>query len=207
MRIVCISDTHGQHAAIRLPEGDLLIHAGDFTPDGQLADTARFMQWLDGQPFPHKVLISGNHDFLAEREPGLFRSLLPAGCIYLENEGAEIAGLRIWGSPITPWFHDWAFNRQPGPDIRRYWQAIPEGLDLLITHGPPYGIRDLNLEGSLAGCRDLNHELWRARPRAHVFGHIHEAYGITQVEEIRFINASQLDHRYQLANPPIVIDL
>jgi Icc-related predicted phosphoesterase len=207
MKIVCISDTHGQHERFELPPGDMLLHAGDFTAMGTLRQVRQFTTWLAKQPYRHKVFIAGNHDFLAERNPALFRSLIPLPCHYLENEGIEIEGIQIWGSPITPWFFDWAFNRQRGKEIRSYWEAIPPETDLLVTHGPPYGIRDLNLHGTLTGCEDLNQRIWEVAPRAHVFGHIHEAYGISEVNQIRFINAACLDVSYQPVHQPIVIEI
>lgn len=206
MKLVCLSDTHGLHAQIEVPPGDILLHAGDFSSLGTLAQVQQFLTWLADQPHRHKVFIAGNHDFLAERQPGLFRALLPDNCRYLENEAAEVAGLRIWGSPITPWFFDWAFNRQRGADIRRYWDQIPDEVDVLLTHGPPYGIRDLNLHGTLTGCEDLNRRVWEVAPRLHVFGHIHEAYGVTEANGTRFVNAASLDVQYQAVHPPIVVE-
>lgn len=207
MKIVCISDTHDQHDRISLPDGDMLLHAGDFSSMGTFQQVTQFLDWFGQQPHRHKVFIAGNHDFLAEREPGLFRSLIPAHCHYLENQGVNIEGLHLWGSPMTPWFFDWAFNRQRGEDIRRYWEAIPLETDLLITHGPPYGIRDLNLHGVLTGCEDLNQRIWEVAPRAHVFGHIHEGHGITEANDIRFVNSSCLDVSYQAVHQPIVIEV
>jgi Icc-related predicted phosphoesterase len=207
MKIVCISDTHGLHQQLQLPEGDVLLHAGDFTANGEIPQVQDFLAWFAAQPFRHKVFIAGNHDFLVERQPARFRSMIPEGCTYLENSGAYIGGIYIWGSPITPWFYDWAFNRQRGKDIRRYWHRIPFHTDILVTHGPPYGIRDLNLHGTLTGCRDLNYRVWEVAPRIHVFGHIHEAYGITEVNDIRFINAANLDVDYQVAHEPILVEV
>lgn len=131
--------------------------------------------------------------------------MLPDNCHYLENSGVEVAGLRIWGSPITPWFFDWAFNRQRGADIRRYWAQIPDQIDVLLTHGPPYGIRDLNWQGTLTGCEDLNQRVWEVAPKLHVFGHIHEAYGITEVNGTQFVNAANLNLQYQPVHAPVVV--
>lgn len=206
MRIVCLSDTHGLHRQIDLPAGDLLLHAGDFSQMGELAPVQDFLDWYAAQPHPHKVLIAGNHDFIVERDPGLFRSLIPPGLHYLENQGIELGGLQIWGSPITPWFFDWAFNRQRGAEIARYWHMIPDDTDILITHGPPYGIRDLTHQGEIVGCEALNHRVWEVQPAIHLFGHIHEGYGEAVVNGIRFINASCLNLAKQYVHPPIVVD-
>lgn len=206
MKIVCISDTHGEHQQLELPAGDLLIHAGDISNRGELWQVESFLQWFSAQPHKYKVFIAGNHDFLAERNPSLFRELIPANVIYLNDEATEIEGINIWGSPITPWFYDWAFNRRRGEEIRRYWEKIPVNTDLLITHGPVHGIHDLTFEGQAVGCEELNTKIWNINPRLHICGHIHEAYGLAVVNDITFVNASILDLRYQIAHPPVVID-
>jgi len=206
MRIVCISDTHGFHRQLDLPEGDLLIHAGDFSNTGEPEMIADFLDWFAGQAHAHKVFIAGNHDFLAEKEPETFRTMIPDSLIYLEDSAAEVAGLKLWGSPITPWFFDWAFNRQRGEEIAAYWAMIPEETDLLITHGPPFGLRDMNLHGQITGCEDLNRRVWEVNPRLHVFGHIHEGHGTVTANKVSFINASSIDVHYREKNPPIVYD-
>ncbi len=207
MRIVCISDTHGFHHQLELPDGDILIHAGDFSKQGTPEEIHSFLTWFNEQAFTHKIFIAGNHDFLAETDPIRFREMIPSGLIYLENDGIELEGQYFWGSPITPWFFDWAFNRHRGEEIQPYWEAIPPETSVLITHGPPYGIRDLNVQGQLTGCGDLNRRIWQVRPSLHLFGHIHEAYGITDIDGIRFVNAAMLDVDYQEFRQPIVLEL
>jgi Icc-related predicted phosphoesterase len=205
MRFVFISDTHLLHEQIALPPGDVLVHSGDFTMRGTAPEAALFLEWFDRQPHTHKVLVAGNHDFIAEREPEAFRAMLPDSIIYLENSSVEIGGLRLWGSPITPWFFDWAFNRHRGADIRPYWEAIPANTDIVITHGPPYGILDeVVRDPRPVGCRDLLHRLNVVRPRVHIFGHIHEGYGQLERDGTLFINAAAVDVRYKPVNAPIV---
>lgn len=206
MRIVCLSDTHGLHDQVKVPDGDLLLHAGDFSSRGEVHQVRAFLEWFADQPHRHKVFIAGNHDFLAERDPALFRSLVPSNCVYLEDEGVMIERKLIWGSPYTPWFYDWAFNCQRGLEIDQHWQQIWPGTDILLTHGPPYGIRDLTFHGELVGCADLNRHVWVQRPRLHVFGHIHEAYGLTEVNGIQFANASSVNLAYEMAHAPLVFD-
>jgi Icc-related predicted phosphoesterase len=205
MRFVFISDTHLLHEQIALPPGDVLVHAGDFTMRGTAPEAALFLEWFDRQPHTYKVLVAGNHDFIAEREPEAFRAMLPDSIIYLENSSIEIGGLHLWGSPITPWFFDWAFNRHRGADIRPYWETIPVNTDIVITHGPPYGILDeVVRDPRPVGCRDLLHRLEVVRPRVHVFGHIHEGYGQLERDGTLFINAASVDVRYKPVNAPIV---
>jgi Icc-related predicted phosphoesterase len=207
MKIVLISDSHGQHHSLELPAGDVLVHAGDFSRSGKPDQAKDFLRWLADQPFRHKIFVAGNHDFIAEQEPALFRSWVPDNCIYLEDQSIEVDGLRVWGSPITPWFFDWAFNRNRGADICRHWDFIPDGLDILVTHGPPAGILDVTARGEHVGCDDLRKRIEKARPKVSVFGHIHEAYGRTERDGISYFNASVLDLGYRMANPPFVIEI
>jgi predicted phosphodiesterase len=141
MRIVCLSDTHGTHERLTVPEGDLLVHAGDFTNLGRPAEIERFDRWLGTLPHPHKLVIAGNHDFLFERKPEKARALL-TNARYLQDEACEVNGLRLWGSPWQPWFHDWAFNLARGPELAAKWALVPERIDVLVTHGPPAAILD-----------------------------------------------------------------
>jgi Icc-related predicted phosphoesterase len=207
MKIVFISDTHGKHDELQLPKGDMLIHAGDVSPRGTLPQMQAFLDWFEKQPFKYKIFIAGNHDFIAERNPVLFESLIPTNCIYLKNSGIEIEGIYIWGSPITPWFYDWAFNRHRGKAIAPYWERIPENTDILVTHGPPFGILDETVTGFKVGCEELEKRLKDLNVKIHVFGHIHEAYGVKKVGETTFINASVLNINYKMCNQPVVQEI
>ena len=208
-KVVFISDTHNLHAKVRIPECDILVHSGDATGRGTLQEVSSFLFWLSQQPAKHKVFVAGNHDHLQERDPGLANMLLSEhpSITYLENSSAEVMGLKFWGSPWTPRFFDWAFNADPDKLIE-VWSQIPEGLDILVTHGPPFGILDETEEGNLIGCKILLHEVQtRVRPKYHVFGHDHEGYGTKVVGETTFINASSCNRKYQPVNPPIVMEI
>ena len=209
MPTICfISDTHNQHKRLQLPDTDILIHAGDVSGRGHEFEVMEFMEWYEAQPHPHKILIAGNHDFLAERNPKVWDGLIPGNVIYLRNEACEVLGLKIWGSPITPWFYDWAFNRRRGADIRRYWEKIPEDTDILVTHGPPKGFGEkVNRGGEHVGCEDLLEFVEMIRPKYHVFGHIHEGYGRDSNGDTVFVNASVLDVGYNLVNDPVVVEI
>lgn len=206
MRIVCLSDTHDLHHHLEVPEGDLLLHAGDATMMGTPAQIEAFDRWLGGLPHRHKIVIAGNHDWAFERTPAKARAMI-RHATYLEDELATVDGLRVWGSPWQPWFFDWAFNLQRGPEIAAKWALIPDGVDVLMTHGPPQGILDRTSRGDHAGCADLLAELRRVRPRLHVFGHIHEGYGMLERDGCCFVNASNCTERYRPEQPPIVVDL
>ncbi len=207
MRLVLISDTHGLHESLDLPEGDVLVHAGDLTGKGSADDAAEFIRWFAATPFEHKVFIAGNHDFLAEHEPDKFEALVPAGVHYLNDSAVTIEGVEFHGSPVTPWFYNWAFNRERGAEIKRFWDMIPLSTQVLITHGPPHKILDLTDDGENAGCEDLRQRVDEVKPALHVFGHIHEGHGETLVEGTRFVNACVLNTKYRLSYPPQVVDL
>jgi len=205
MRLVLISDTHDLHAQVRVPDGDILIHAGDLSMMGHLPDVSDFDAWLAGLPHRHKIVIAGNHDFCFERQAAEAEARL-THAHYLRDSGLTLEGIRFYGSPWQPWFFDWAFNLQRGPEIRAKWDLIPDGIDVLITHGPPAGHGDLTTLGDRAGCVDLLDALRRVKPRLHVFGHIHEGYGQTREGETFCINASTCDVKYAAVNAPIVLD-
>jgi len=218
MRIVCLSDTHNLHGRIAVPDGDVLVHAGDLTMRGTAEEIARFDSWLAAQPHREKIVVAGNHDFLFEREPERARQLLTAGT-YLCDSGLTVEGVRFWGSPWQPWFMDWAFNLPRGSALEARWRLIPEGTDVLVTHSPPHGILDevarlLSFEieaghgpDAHVGCEELRKAVERLRPRLHVFGHIHESYGRESRDGVAFVNASNCDRRYRPVNPPVVVDL
>jgi predicted phosphohydrolase len=208
VRIVCISDTHGQHAKLSVPDGDVLIHAGDFAAFGDTPiEIIDFNLWLGTLPHRHKVVIAGNHDWMFERHSGAARELL-TNAIYLENSGTELAGLKIWGSPVQPEFNNWAFNVARGAAIRRYWKMIPASTDVLITHGPPYGVLDTaHPTTAHLGCEELAEAVQKIRPRLHVFGHIHGGHGQQCSDGIQYANASVVDEAYRLVNAPQVIEI
>ena len=208
MKFVTISDTHGKHNRLILPSGDVLIHAGDICMKGDKSEVEDFLKWFEKQNFKYKILIAGNHDFYFERESAEnINSIIPEGIIYINDNYTTIGGFKIWGSPITPWFFNWAFNRHRGEPINRHWELIPVDTDIVITHGPVFGILDKTFQGSNAGCQDLLNKIQEIKPKIHVCGHIHEAYGTTEKFGVKFINASVLNANYQLTNSPIVFEL
>ena len=206
MRIVCISDTHEKHRQVQLPAGDILIHAGDLTWTGKPESTLDFIAWFKDQPFKHKIFICGNHDFYFEHTKNK-APFVRDGIYFLLNSGALIdQKIKIWGSPYTPEFMNWAFMGRPD-EMRDMWTGIPDGLDILITHGPPFGILDQTTGGDRAGCRELLKALEYKKPKLHIFGHIHEGYGISKHNGTTFINASLCNEDYNLVNKPVVVNI
>jgi Icc-related predicted phosphoesterase len=203
IKIDCISDTHNRHKHFTLPGGDILLHAGDATGQGRFQEIIPFLDWFADQDYSHLVLIPGNHDFGFEQDPSLYADECKKRNIVLLNDsGYDADGIKVWGSPITPWFHDWAFNRERGDEIRPHWDLIPDDTEILVTHGPPMLIRDWVRPGTPwedhVGCWDLGHviDTRLKKLKLHVFGHIHEARGYTYKNGKTYINASALDGMY-----------
>lgn len=186
MDITFISDTHGLHGRLKLNAGTILIHAGDVTEYGSEDEVADFLYWFSRQPFTYKIFIAGNHDLLLEAcTTSKRRKMISSDIIYLQNSGIEIEDLKVWGSPVTPYFLGMAFNARQGPEIKKYWNKIPADTDILITHGPPLGILDNGI-----GDEGLLLEVNKIRPAVHCFGHAHGQNGIRTINETTFINAS-----------------
>lgn len=205
MKIIAISDTHGQHKGLKLPDGDMIIHAGDISSRGREEQVMDFLEWFTTLDFKYKIFIAGNHDFFFEKESlEKIAGILPDNVIYLNDSGITIEGIKIWGSPITPWFHDWAFNRARGSEIKKHWDLIPSDTDIIITHGPVRGMHDKTITGANVGCEDLYKKVFEIKPRYHICGHIHEAYGDSEQQNTTFINASMMDEKYRIVNQPVI---
>jgi Icc-related predicted phosphoesterase len=200
---------------IETPPADLLIVGGDMTDTGAPSQLLWFKNWLAKQPQRHKVWIAGNHERGLEESPEWANKIAEeTGTVYLNDSSIVIEGFSIWGSPITPTFFNWAFMADRGAPIRKHWNKIPQGLDILVTHGPPFGCLDLTPRGIRAGCEELLDVIktMEQPPRVHIFGHIHGAYGRTmlrsdQGSEIAMINASVCDEGYQPSHAPTVFEL
>ena len=182
MKIFAISDTHGRHEQVQIPEGtDMLIHAGDFSNIKSASFNSNevnlFLIWLEQQPVKYKVIIAGNHDTSIESRLFTKKDFKDRGIIYLEHESIEIEGIKIFGSPYTPEYNNWAFNRSRNK-LGRIWDSIPDDTDILITHGPPKGIldsasRDKN-NHEHAGCSALLKRVLKIQPKIHIMGHLHD---------------------------------
>jgi len=218
MKIVCISDTHMLHEQIPIPDGDVLIHAGDFSRRGSRVDLDEFTSWLGSLPHKHKIMIAGNHDFCMEQPARwMLKVVSDLNITYLKDSSVTIDGKLFYGSPWQPEFHNWAFNLpRRGPELRDFWERIPDETDVLITHGPPYGVLDecpdytrRNANVSV-GCELLNKrtlDLETKNLKLHVFGHIHEGYGRIVRNKTTYVNASSCTSRYKAANESIVVEV
>lgn len=211
MKFCIISDTHDQHENIELEPADVLIHCGDLTFQGTVQSISLVNNWFGRMKEKYgykKIIITpGNHDWLFEKQPSLARTLMSNATVLI-NEGCIFEGVSFWGSPITPRFFNWAFNRDRGADINRYWQMIPEGTDVIITHGPPHGFGD-RTRRERVGCEYLIQRVEEIKPSLHCFGHIHGDYGRFKhyTLPITFINASICSEGYSPVNKPFVLGL
>ena len=223
LTIAAISDTHGGHGNVMLPDADVLIHTGDYCKYGHMSEVRDLAKWMGRLSHKHKVAIAGNHDKAVEERTAEAREIFKAaGVTLLINEGVTIEGVKFWGSPFTPTFFDWSFMLDRGPDIKKIWDQIPDDVDVLLTHGPPYGHGDLcppyhTQQRKVAGCMDLlikireiHQRSNQKHPKLHIFGHIHDGYGATQSDQfpgLTFINASTCTEAYKPTNPPILVEL
>ena len=223
MKLTFISDTHTRHGLIHpqdLPGGDILIHAGDIMNSGyNRNDILSFGEWFNSiKGYEDKIFIAGNHDRMFQNFPEEVRGYLKNYPLieYLEDEELVLYrdgpngdipedNIRIYGSPWQPWFYNWAFNLpRKGPGLMSKWEAIPDNIDILITHGPAFGSLD-TVEGrrkESLGCELLAERIKLIKPKIHICGHIHSGYGYEFKYGTHFFNASVLDEEYNYTQKP-----
>lgn len=201
MRILHISDTHGLHHKLSLPEADVLVHSGDFTFAGAESEAYDFMEWLIGLPYADKVFIAGNHDDCMLGADSI--SGLPDNVHYLCNSGATLCGISFYGVPLL-------MGDILSGDYDDMIGKVPDKTDILITHQPPFGILDSGERDRPVHYGDqLLLEMVNAvRPKLHLFGHNHNNYGTVSCGGTTFSNATMLDNNYELKPlRPILLDI
>lgn len=213
-KITFISDTHSQQNKITkdLPGGDLIICSGDVTNIGEIHDCEKFFKWFNElSNYNHKVFIAGNHDFCFENDLDLMKEILEkySDITYLHDSEISLTkdgeSILLYGSPWQPEFFNWAFNLpRNGEELKVLWDKIPENVDILITHGPPFGYLDM-INGQKVGCELLRERVDLIKPKINVFGHIHFSHGHYYNGHTHFFNASSLNERYRYANNPITV--
>lgn len=237
MRIICISDTHNHHSKMKYNLSDyinkndynVLIHAGDVSSMGYMYEVSEFINWFQNlKGFDTKIFVAGNHDFAFEQlnsphhegEYDWLKNLIyeenlsQSDCVYLEDSEFLITvsninrPIKFYGSPWQPAFRNWAFNLpRNGNELELKWNNIPEDVDILITHTPPYGIGDYTMKNERVGCELLKIRLENISPLIHVYGHIHEAYGVSISDKTIYVNACTCNKRYEPNNEPQIIDI
>jgi len=224
MKITLISDTHTKHkqCQLDLPGGDILIHAGDISSMGYKHEIREFCAWYNKlTTYDHKVFIAGNHDWGFQDNVEKTKEILDfyKDVHYLQDDLMCIGRnedafdydkmIKIWGSPWQPEFHNWAFNLpRQGEQLKHKWSLIPENTDILVTHGPAWGILDTTEwnRGLHLGCELLTERISQVKPKIHVCGHIHSGHGYYFDGTTHFFNASILGERYTYQHRPITFD-
>lgn len=215
MKIVVTSDIHGQIKNLSIPECDILLIAGDIGDYGkQIYKDANWLEydfnpWLKKQPAKHIVMTPGNHDVVFDYALSLVPKL---DCHVLIDKFIEVEGIKIYGSPWSREFYNWGFNL-PEDKLALAWEKIPEGLDFLLVHSPPYGIFDEtqhpHYPSNRIGSPSLLERIKKVRPKYVIFGHNHGQPGVMEEDGITFINATLLDDSRTgiITNPPTIINI
>ena len=199
MKILHLSDTHGRHRELTdMPPADVLVHSGDFTLAGGDMEALDFIEWLCDLPYKHKIFIAGNHD-----DNMLDASLegLPDDVHYLCDNSIVIDGITFYGAPMYVGFFGGELN-----GIEHY-ERIPDDVDVLITHRPPIGILDSTDNEIHYGSSLLLDRLTACKPKLHLFGHVHGAYGMTEWKGVTFSSAALLDGEYNICFPPRLLSM
>jgi len=240
MKIVCITDTHNKHKYLTskaygdlLPHGDLLCHCGDLTNLGKKGEVEDIFKWFESIVDRYTygiVFICGNHDKTFDPKFGDYQiddvngelpkikpywlkqmiNNLPGNIHYLENSDITINGLKIWGSPVSPWFHGdrWGFNKYRGDEIDEVWKQIPLDTDIIMTHTPvSYKLDYLPDQNEYLGCEQLRYRVKEIKPLVHMCGHIHPGRNVDYDENTTYVNACILDDGHNFVNKPIVIEV
>jgi Icc-related predicted phosphoesterase len=210
MRVITFSDIHGQQNKqltrwFNNNPGDLLIFAGDLQLNN-LDYGTEFVKWIHKLPYTNKILVFGNHDgnYICILDYIIKNSFTDV--IFLNNSSATIDGIKIFGSPHSVEYGSWWFMMKD-KELGNLWNKIPDDTDILVTHGPPFGILDYTYDGFTTGSKTLEKKVFELKQlKYHIFGHIHESYGIKRINNITFMNVSLLNEKYQLTNNPIIID-
>lgn len=211
MEITCISDTHGLHSKVNIHPTDILLYAGDAMTSGFDYDNLiSFLDWFSIQPAKHKIMIAGNHCRYIENNPDEFKDLLTnyPNIIYLEDDFTIVEGLKIYGTPHSKMFYNWAFNRNE-IEMVSLFDKIPNDIDVLLSHAPPYNVLDKLIDGRRVGEKTLSSKIYQLKNlKLHVFGHIHNSFGMIKPDEKHIsVNASQVNENYEIANFPIIINI
>ena len=180
MTILHISDTHGEHRSLQdLPHADVVVHSGDMTMNGSIEEIMDFLNWFCDLPYEHKIFIAGNHDTCLF---GANIDGLDENCHYLCNSSVDILRKTFYGVPM--FINDCSSGRQ-----KKFYEQIPDEVNVLITHAPPYGILDCDANINY-GSEELLKRVAIIEPQLHLFGHIHAANGVQSIGATKFSNAA-----------------
>ncbi|GAQ86213.1 hypothetical protein KFL_002760100 [Klebsormidium nitens] len=171
---VSVSDTHGVHGDVHVPDGDVLVHAGGFSRNGTVEQLRDFNDWLGAFPHRYKILVPGLADLGpgSESQPRLRELLSHANAILVDSTFVLPGGVVIYGAPAPPPGEE---DLGGGPSK---WDPIPLNIDVLVTQGPRYEPYDPSSIEGLVGSPKLAEAIERTRPRMVVFGHVQHSYGV-----------------------------
>ena len=229
-RVICVSDTHNRHRDLDIPSGDIFIHAGDITQSGTLPELEDFNEWLATLPHKHKIVIGGNHDEILCSD-SINKNSVFTNCTYLEFSSVSVYGWKIYGYPssiklfsnpdasyLSGFIYSFLDYLKPYKAFQVHMRtkehqdalsSIPSDCDILVSHGPPYGAGDLTNRGRMNGDKELRSLIdTQIKPKYHIFGHIHEAYGVSNNGITTFINAASPKYPWAKGelNSPVVFD-
>ena len=200
---MCFADNHG--GDFSLPSGDVLIFAGDFSGFGSEAEAIVFANRLRAFKHKYKIIVAGNHDRIFEDDPEASRRIF-SDFIYLQDSSVVIEGRTFYGSPWSREFNNWAFNL-PEDKLKEKFSLIPEKVDVLITHAPPFSVCDKDIFGNNLGEKSLLEKVKTIEFKYHIFGHIHQGYGKRIINKKTYLNVSLVNDRYRLVNQPVVVKI
>lgn len=224
MKIIAISDLHGDVIPPNdLPDGDVLVIAGDVLPDDYkpvgrdwlgTSRTIRQMWWYDDVWLPYLesltakfdfvLWIGGNHDFyLQAQQAKHLQEMMPKRVEYLCESWTIIDGVKFYGAPWNC-TAGWAFYLDDPEGFDEKLPHVPDDTDVLVVHGPPKVDR-------MPGFHWCSHALsdWVATHplKAVICGHIHEAYGEYRILTTPVHVVSSKNRNYELVNPPVEIEI
>lgn len=232
MKVIIMGCIHEQHEQLNpwmidnIDDTDYIIVTGDVANSSVASinynPMMNFLEWLNGWNVP-SIFVPGNHDtsYQANMVDSIdmenLNNITP-----LIHESVTInvgdESYNVFGSPYTPAFGEgWAYNVKRNK-LDKYWAEIPDNTDIIITHGPPKGVRDLTDDsygsgGKIqVGCKSLLNHVHRVKPIIHCFSHLHDEkdiynHGISEMWGTKFINCSIVDLRHSVINNPIKIEI
>lgn len=211
-KLVCVSDTHNQMSQIKVPEGDIFIHCGDWTMLGEQQEIMKFGNEIRKLKHKYKIIIPGNHDITFDpSHPKHHKDVLKwlnmdSDTILLINESATIAGIDFLGvsliseifNPYRVWGFESTFKKR-----YNFYNSITKSPTILISHSPPLHI----LDGNDYGCAALGNFVEQSKPKYHIFGHCHEGYGSMIKGDTTYLNVSTCNRQYLPKNKPIELEI
>lgn len=202
-----------------VPDGDVLVHAGDLTNTGKYVELLHVVDWMKNLPHEHKLIVCGNHELEVSGDTQLVKDIFEKdGIRVIHDEVVDIDGVKFYGQPRTPEFFDWGWMYRRGFEANQIWSGLPEGIDVVVCHGPPFGYGDVcpdytnrhkGTSASLVhvGCAEQAQRLSEVKPSFVVCGHVHFSYGphATPWGTV-VVNSSICTERYEPSNRPPVIN-